>query len=88
MAKEPLCRYCAALGRLSPATRLDHVLALSLSGSNDPANLAPACKPCNDAKAKTEQRFLRRGYSPADAMLDPELGDWIRMAQPLNPIKT
>lgn len=33
-----------------PATQTDHVIALARGGSNWPANLRPACGPCNSAK--------------------------------------
>ncbi|VWX51783.1 HNH endonuclease [Novosphingobium sp. 9U] len=78
--KEPLCRYCRAEGRIAAATVLDHIVALSLGGANDPANLAPACQECNAEKAKAEQRFLARCLHPRDIMADVELGSWIRRA--------
>lgn len=86
MDAEPLCRYCRHHNRITIATHLDHVLALSLGGTNDPDNLAPACEPCNSTKGKLEQRYLQRGYDPRFAAFDPELGEWIRigLAKPLS----
>lgn len=82
MDAEPLCRYCRARdGRIVSATVLDHVLALSLGGTDDPANLCPACQSCNSAKAVDEQRFINRGYDPRDVHLDPTLADWFRLAR-------
>lgn len=78
---EPLCRYCRLEGRISPATLIDHIVALSLGGSNDRPNLAPACAECNAAKAIVEQRFFARGYDVADVMFEPELAGWIKKAQ-------
>ncbi len=49
------CVYCGA-----KAERLecDHVVPLSRGGSNDDANLATACKPCNGSKwAKTPSEW-------------------------------
>ncbi|WP_432215188.1 HNH endonuclease signature motif containing protein [Sphingobium yanoikuyae] len=77
---EPLCRYCWAEGRISPATLIDHIVALSLGGSNDRSNLAPACADCNAAKGRVEQRFVSRGYDVADVMRDPELAGWTKKA--------
>lgn len=74
---EPLCRYCRARGHVTAATIVDHVIALCLGGSNDPANLAPACRACNDAKAVIEARCVARGYDLASVRHDPELSDWI-----------
>jgi 5-methylcytosine-specific restriction endonuclease McrA len=83
---EPLCRYCRAQGRITAASIVDHIVALSLGGSNDPANLAPACKSCNDAKAQDERRYLARGYDLASVRFDPALAVWFRLA--CTPIKT
>lgn len=41
-----LCFYC----RKNEATVLDHALALSRGGGNEPSNLFPACVPCNARK--------------------------------------
>ena len=80
LAQEPLCRYCRARGHVTAATILDHVLALCLGGSNEPANLAPSCQPCNAAKGRIEQRLATLGYVAQDARLDPELWEWLRLA--------
>ena len=39
------CQYCG-----DEATTVDHVVPLSRGGTNDLANLTPACKPCNSSK--------------------------------------
>jgi len=81
MAAEPLCRYCAVRGHITAARVIDHIVALSLNGSNDETNLAPACQPCNAAKAIVEQRFAAKGYDRDDVMLDHDLAAWIRLAR-------
>jgi 5-methylcytosine-specific restriction endonuclease McrA len=40
------CRYCGCDNALT----LDHVQPRSRGGSDDPVNLALACKPCNSSK--------------------------------------
>lgn len=40
------CVYCAA-----PATTVDHVVPLARGGREHPANLVPACGPCNFSKS-------------------------------------
>ena len=40
------CAYCRKAGRM---TR-DHIHPLSAGGTHNPANIAPACQPCNSAK--------------------------------------
>lgn len=52
------CRYC---GSAAPDVKLqvDHVVPKSLGGSDEPANLATACEPCNSGKSSV----------PADADL-------------------
>lgn len=80
LSAEPLCRYCRSTGFIRGATVIDHIIALSLGGSNDPANLAPSCTACNDAKSTAERRFLAKGYDVADVMRDPGLADWLARA--------
>ena len=43
------CTYCEA-----PATSVDHVVPRALGGSDDPANLVPACTWCNSSKCHTQ----------------------------------
>ncbi len=40
------CHYCFAAAR-----SWDHIVPVSLGGSNYPSNLQPACEECNKAKA-------------------------------------
>lgn len=50
LAAEPLCRFCAAEGRVTAATEVDHVDAfhgLADPKRLDPANLRPLCQPCH-----------------------------------------
>lgn len=39
------CAYCGDY-----ATAVDHVIPVSRGGTNDRANLTPACRPCNEEK--------------------------------------
>ena len=50
LAAEPLCRFCAAEGRVTVATDVDHIQ--SFNGLHDPArldpnNCRPLCQPCH-----------------------------------------
>lgn len=48
-----ICIYCGA-GALS----WDHVVPRSRGGTNEPANLVPACRPCNSSKgARTPEEW-------------------------------
>ena len=46
LAARPVCAICHA----RPATTVDHIRPVSRGGTDDPANLQPACWPCNQAK--------------------------------------
>lgn len=48
-----LCWMCGA-----QATAIDHVIALSAGGTGWPANLRPACKPCNSSKGARGWRLV------------------------------
>ncbi len=59
---EPLCRSCAAEGRVTPATDVDHIEPFT--GVQDPrrldvANLRPLCRPCH--MARTARQAAGRG---------------------------
>ena len=46
LASKPTCAIC----HQRPATTIDHIHPVSLGGTDDPANLQPACWPCNQRK--------------------------------------
>ena len=51
------CAYC----RKRPAAVLDHAIPVARGGSNWPANIYPACVPCNSSKgARTLLEWRRR----------------------------
>ena len=58
---EPLCRSCAAAGRVTVATIRDHILRVGEGGTDDPTNIQPLCRSCSDAKTHAESRRARRG---------------------------
>lgn len=50
---EPLCRFCAAEGRVTAATDVDHIepfRGLDDPRRLDPGNLRPLCRPCHAAR--------------------------------------
>jgi 5-methylcytosine-specific restriction protein A len=59
LAEHPLCAACQALGRVVPATVVDHVVPHGgdLRLFWDEGNWAPACKRCHDAKTAREGRW-------------------------------
>lgn len=52
------CVYCGAKG---VPLQCDHIIPQSRGGSNDPANLATACRMCNRSKADRTPEEWRRG---------------------------
>ena len=52
LSREPLCEDCDAIGRLTPASHVDHVRPISDGGHPFPAldDLASLCLPCHSAK--------------------------------------
>jgi 5-methylcytosine-specific restriction enzyme A len=51
LADDPPCYRCGA-----PASTVDHILPLSLGGTNTLDNLRPACGRCNFGRAVREHR--------------------------------
>ena len=58
---EPLCRYCSQLGRVVPATIVDHIKPHNgnIELFSDPMNLQALCKQCHD---RHKQRQEKSGY--------------------------
>lgn len=50
LAAEPLCRHCAALGRIKAATVPDHIMPLQLGGTDEDINIQCLCADCHDRK--------------------------------------
>ncbi len=63
LAGEPLCRACAAEGRTTAATEVDHVTPLSAGGTNEQANLQPLCKSHHSRKTAHEAGTFGRAPS-------------------------
>ena len=60
-AREPLCRRCRELGRVSAATIRDHIVPLAEGGRDEDSNVQPLCQGCSDLKTREEsQRGQRR----------------------------
>ncbi len=55
---EPLCRDCAAKGRIREATVPDHIVPLTQGGSDDNCNIRCLCADCH--QARTAQQFGHR----------------------------
>jgi 5-methylcytosine-specific restriction endonuclease McrA len=57
------CAYCGKAGKMT----VDHVLALTAGGLDEPSNVAPACGPCNSSKnnAPIEWWYRRQPFFTA-----------------------
>lgn len=68
-----LCAYCSA-----HATTWDHVVAVTKGGLTEPANIVPACSPCNSSKRTQDvwEWLARTGRE-----IKPELIDRLILAE-------
>lgn len=57
LAEEPLCRFCKAEGKVTPATVVDHIDGNAWNRAR--LNLRPLCKPCHDRRTARDQAFGR-----------------------------
>jgi 5-methylcytosine-specific restriction enzyme A len=77
LAENPLCEYCPA-GRLTPATEVDHVVAIENGGSPTAwANLRATCHECHSRKTLYVERMGKdrvpvKGCDVNGRPLDPE----------------
>lgn len=63
LGEEPLCRACAAQGRVTAATEVDHIKRFRLADGTidhglrlNPANTQSLCQPCHAAKSAEERK--------------------------------
>lgn len=49
-----LCQACKAVGKLTPATEVDHFTPKAHGGTDAPANLRAICRECHRAKTARE----------------------------------
>lgn len=56
LAEDPLCRTCAALGRVTAAVEIDHIVPLHCGGSDERHNRQSLCGPCHAAKTAAEAK--------------------------------
>jgi hypothetical protein len=77
------CVWCGATYQSGAALSVDHLLARSWGGSDDPTNLVVACKACNDAKGNMDARAFadmiarHRSHLPALARFGTATADEI-----------
>jgi hypothetical protein len=57
LSKKPPCSYP---GCIRVATTLDHILAVSLGGGNEPSNLRPMCRKHNEALGRDLGNQMKR----------------------------
>lgn len=55
-----LCQACLSRDRVTPANQVDHIVPRAKGGTDDMDNLQSLCKPCHDAKSKTETHTSQR----------------------------
>jgi 5-methylcytosine-specific restriction protein A len=77
LQEHPLCEACLRVGRIEPATAVDHRLAIAAGGDQYPplADLASLCARCHNAKTRAEQlgetNWLYKGCDAFGYPLDP-----------------
>jgi 5-methylcytosine-specific restriction protein A len=49
-----LCQPCKKLGKVTPATEVDHIVNKAKGGTDDPSNLRAICSPCHLVKSRAE----------------------------------
>ncbi len=65
MRKQPWCMACLARGVYTPGRQTDHIVPLSLGGTDDESNLQRLCNPCHDEKSEREEksRLAAKGHT-------------------------
>lgn len=74
LQREPLCRMCAMMGKVEPATVVDHITPHrgDLAVFRDLENLQPLCHPCHASlKQQQEARGWHDAIGPDGMPVDP-----------------
>ena len=66
IATSPLCVHCLVKGRPTQAREIDHIIPVSMGGTNDLSNLQALCLDCHSRKTASESRARRRTQMPQD----------------------
>lgn len=77
LGNHPLCVMCQEAGVVTVATEIDHVIALTNSGTNDESNLQCLCAGCHEMKTITDLGQKQR--------MDIGVDGWPVHAQPRGP---
>jgi 5-methylcytosine-specific restriction protein A len=56
LREQPLCEYCLAKGKITPAKSVDHNIPKAEGGTDDWENLRSACDPCHKTKTAEESK--------------------------------
>ena len=61
LAREPLCRFCSAMGRTIAASVVDHIQSIADAPALrlEPSNLRSLCKRCHDSHTAHTQGFAK-----------------------------
>jgi 5-methylcytosine-specific restriction enzyme A len=62
LQEKPLCELCLELGRLEPATVVDHRVAIKAGGDPYPplSALTALCAPCHNTKTRVVEQLGRK----------------------------
>jgi 5-methylcytosine-specific restriction protein A len=60
LVQEPVCRDCAAKGLFRLASVPDHIIPLSMGGTDDEENIQCLCNECHDKKTRKEFGFREK----------------------------
>lgn len=74
LIEQPWCAFCERIGRLSPATVVDHIIPLAQAWDRrlDPSNLQSLCKQHHDrTKQRLERTGVEEGCDASGRPLDP-----------------
>jgi 5-methylcytosine-specific restriction enzyme A len=77
LQEKPLCELCIKIGRIEPATVVDHLVAIKAGGDPYPPlyALMSLCAPCHNTKTRVVEQlgreFTVRGCDERGYPLDP-----------------
>ena len=77
---QPLCVACLRMGRIVPATEVDHIVALANGGADTDENRQGLCPDCHEAKTRADMGYAPRGCDASGLPTDPRHA-WVKTEQ-------
>ncbi len=76
LTNNPLCVHCAKQNRVTPATQIDHIVAIVNGGKDRDDNRQGLCDACHSLKTADDMGWRRQGGCDESGMPNDPRSHW------------